>query len=215
MATTDDLYLQNILKYHFKNPDLLHEALLGAGASLSKGLDGDPREEQRLALIGDALFSLDIADRWNQAGANTSMRPWVYSDQEQRIAQRCEDETLPPRYMGRVIILSEFAYSKQKSILASGAKDRVASWQIVPSLHVGERSGRWATSRFEAKHLQLQHELVGRVRGNADLNKGADKLASQSRSGEEASHRSVTANEALEAGRHTGAELLASFPWQA
>ena len=72
MGTMGESHLQSIINYHFNNPDLLHEALLAAGASISKGIDGDQRGNKRLALIGDALISLDIVDRWHETGANTS-----------------------------------------------------------------------------------------------------------------------------------------------
>ena len=68
----DESYLQNIIKYHFSNPNLIHEALLAPGASLSESIEGDTRGNKRLALLGDALISLDIADRWHETGASTS-----------------------------------------------------------------------------------------------------------------------------------------------
>jgi hypothetical protein len=60
----DDLLLQKIIKYQFNNPELLHGAL-------SKSTEGSQSEMQQLALLGDALLSLDIAERGYNAGAST------------------------------------------------------------------------------------------------------------------------------------------------
>jgi hypothetical protein len=56
-ATMDDSLLQKIIRYQFKNTDLLQEAL--------------SRGNKPLALLGDALISLDIAERGYEAGADT------------------------------------------------------------------------------------------------------------------------------------------------
>src|SRR5689334_14650041 len=60
----DDSLLQKIIKYQFRNPDLLHEAL-------AKGTKGSQSEMKQLALLGDALLSLNIAEMGYNAGACT------------------------------------------------------------------------------------------------------------------------------------------------
>ena len=68
----DPTNVENIIKYHFTNSELLKEAMLAAGASTAdKRIEGDKQGNKRLALIGDALIRLDIVDRWHASGANT------------------------------------------------------------------------------------------------------------------------------------------------
>lgn len=60
--------------YAFKDPSLLEEALLAAGASTCrKNIEGDPRGNKRLALIGDALIQLEIVDQWHTTGVSPCM----------------------------------------------------------------------------------------------------------------------------------------------
>jgi ribonuclease-3 len=62
--------LENIIKYHFANPQLLQEALTAEGASQSsQGPAGNGNK--RLALVGDALLRVVILDRWYPCGAST------------------------------------------------------------------------------------------------------------------------------------------------
>lgn len=53
---------QEIIGYHFENPELLREAL-------------DPREQQRLALVGDRIAETLIIDRWYSVKSLTP-RQW-------------------------------------------------------------------------------------------------------------------------------------------
>jgi ribonuclease-3 len=62
MATHDEL--QATIHYRFTRPELLDEATLAAGASIScKDVEGDIKGNKPLALIGDALIRLDVAVR--------------------------------------------------------------------------------------------------------------------------------------------------------
>jgi ribonuclease-3 len=62
--------LQKIIDYRFKHDKLLNEAILAAGASVSDPhVDGDKQGNKSLALIGDALIRLAIADRGHAQGA--------------------------------------------------------------------------------------------------------------------------------------------------
>lgn len=63
---------ENIIDYHFANPEMLKEALQAAGASVSDKSVGDDREgNERLALVGDALLRLVILDDWYLGGTST------------------------------------------------------------------------------------------------------------------------------------------------
>jgi len=64
LATMDDSLLQKITKYQFNNPDLLR-------AAYTRGTKGSQLEIKRLALIGDAVLTLDIAERGYKAGASS------------------------------------------------------------------------------------------------------------------------------------------------
>ncbi|GAB1312303.1 RNase III domain-containing protein [Madurella fahalii] len=64
--------IQDLIRYHFRRPDLLYEATLAAGASMRKGIDGDVQGNKPLALIGDALIRLDVAVRSYDHGVKTA-----------------------------------------------------------------------------------------------------------------------------------------------
>lgn len=60
--------------YTFKDQSLPQEAILAAGASSQrKDVEGDPRGNKRLALIGDALLRLEIVDQWHATGVPPCM----------------------------------------------------------------------------------------------------------------------------------------------
>lgn len=64
--------LEDAIGYHFKNSRLKDEAILAAGASIANpSVDGDPRGNKRLALVGDAVLQLVILQRWYKSGADT------------------------------------------------------------------------------------------------------------------------------------------------
>jgi ribonuclease-3 len=59
--------------YTFKDQSLPEEAILAAGASSQRNdVEGDPRGNKRLALIGDALIRLEIVDQWHATGVPPS-----------------------------------------------------------------------------------------------------------------------------------------------
>ena len=90
--------------YAFKDPSLPEEALLAAGASTCrKDIEGDPRGNKRLALIGDALIQLEIVDQWHTTGASPCMinhvgtksqySPTARHNAESHLSERFEPES--------------------------------------------------------------------------------------------------------------------------
>ncbi|KAF1948111.1 ribonuclease III [Byssothecium circinans] len=64
--------VETILEYQFSNPNLLNEALLAAGASVSsKDIHGDPQGNKRLALLGDSVLQEAILEPWYSSGEST------------------------------------------------------------------------------------------------------------------------------------------------
>ena len=67
-------FFEATAEYAFKDRSLPKEALLAAGASTCrKNVEGDPRGNKRLALIGDALIRLELVDQWHTTGASPGM----------------------------------------------------------------------------------------------------------------------------------------------
>lgn len=57
--------VETILHYQFSNRDLLSEALLAAGASVSnKDVQGDAKGNKRLALLGDSVLQEAVLEPW-------------------------------------------------------------------------------------------------------------------------------------------------------
>lgn len=55
--------IEETIGYDFTNANLKEEALLAAGASVSDpAINGDPRGNKRLALVGDAVIQLVILE---------------------------------------------------------------------------------------------------------------------------------------------------------
>lgn len=70
--------IEETIGYHFTNNSLKDEALLAAGASIaSPSVDGDPRGNKRLALVGDAVLQLVVLQRWYKSGADTGRQDFV------------------------------------------------------------------------------------------------------------------------------------------
>lgn len=68
--------VEKIIGYEFTNTELREEALLAAGASISDpAIDGDPRGNKRLALVGDAVLQLLILEKWYGQGTDTGKQP--------------------------------------------------------------------------------------------------------------------------------------------
>ncbi|KAJ5031714.1 ribonuclease III domain-containing protein [Bipolaris maydis] len=64
--------VETILKYHFSNRELLEEALLAAGASVSsKNLQGDAKGNKRLALLGDSVLQEAVLEPWYNSKEST------------------------------------------------------------------------------------------------------------------------------------------------
>ncbi|PSN58933.1 ribonuclease III [Corynespora cassiicola Philippines] len=64
--------LQDKLGYHFINSNLLDEAFIAAGASVSRtDIEGPVQGNKRLALVGDAVLRLCVLDEWYPEGADT------------------------------------------------------------------------------------------------------------------------------------------------
>lgn len=59
----DVTVIQQITGYHFRDTDLVQEALTAAGAG--------PHSNKRLALVGDALIRLFSVDSWYPSGTST------------------------------------------------------------------------------------------------------------------------------------------------
>ncbi|KAH9881116.1 hypothetical protein J1614_001610 [Plenodomus biglobosus] len=63
---------QDRMDYHFHNSDLLDEAFLAAGATVSrKDIDGPKTGNKRLALVGDAALRLAVLDDWFDGETST------------------------------------------------------------------------------------------------------------------------------------------------
>jgi ribonuclease-3 len=61
-----------ILQYHFSNRELLDEALLAAGASVSrKDVQGDAQGNKRLALLGDSVLREAVLEPWYSSEEST------------------------------------------------------------------------------------------------------------------------------------------------
>ena len=61
-----------ILQYRFSNHNLLDEALLAAGASVSsKDIKGDPQGNKRLALLGDSVLQEAVLEPWYNSNEST------------------------------------------------------------------------------------------------------------------------------------------------
>ncbi|KAM3067050.1 hypothetical protein ACMFMG_011829 [Clarireedia jacksonii] len=56
-----------ILQYRFSNHNLLDEALLAAGASVSS----DPQGNKRLALLGDSVLQEAVLEPWYNSNEST------------------------------------------------------------------------------------------------------------------------------------------------
>lgn len=64
--------METILKYHFSNHELLEEALLAAGASVSsKDIQGDAKGNKRLALLGDSVLQEAVLEPWYNSKEST------------------------------------------------------------------------------------------------------------------------------------------------
>jgi ribonuclease-3 len=64
--------VEDILQYQFINCDLLSEALLAAGASVSnKGIQGNAKGNKRLALLGDSVLQEAVLEPWYSSGEST------------------------------------------------------------------------------------------------------------------------------------------------
>jgi ribonuclease-3 len=60
--------------YHFHDSDLLEEAFLAAGVSVSSAeIKGPMKGNKRLALVGDAVLRLAVLDDWIESGTSTGM----------------------------------------------------------------------------------------------------------------------------------------------
>lgn len=69
-----------VLGYEFINTELRDEALLAAGASVSDPtVDGDPRGNKRLAMVGDAVLQLVILDRWYGDNTDPGRQSLIFS----------------------------------------------------------------------------------------------------------------------------------------
>ncbi|KAL1623898.1 hypothetical protein SLS56_008093 [Neofusicoccum ribis] len=64
--------VEKVIGYEFTNTELREEALLAAGTSVSDpAVDGDPRGNKRLALVGDAVLQLIILEKWYGQATDT------------------------------------------------------------------------------------------------------------------------------------------------
>jgi ribonuclease-3 len=71
--------VEEIIRYHFNDQALLEEALQAAGAAVSDPhIKGDRQGNKRLALLGDALLSMMLLDRWYDSGKDTGKRHRTY-----------------------------------------------------------------------------------------------------------------------------------------
>jgi dsRNA-specific ribonuclease len=67
-----------ILQYHFSNRELLEEALLAAGASVSsKDVQGDAQGNKRLALLGDSVLREAVLEPWYSSEESTGECKYV------------------------------------------------------------------------------------------------------------------------------------------
>ncbi|KAH7031870.1 ribonuclease III domain-containing protein [Macrophomina phaseolina] len=65
--------IEETIGYEFTNTNLMEEAILAAGASVSDpAIRGDPKGNKRLALVGDAVIQLVILDKWYWGGSDTA-----------------------------------------------------------------------------------------------------------------------------------------------
>jgi ribonuclease-3 len=63
--------IDDIIGYHFNGETLRNEALLAAGASVSrKDVQGPVEGNKRLALVGDAVWRLVLLDGWYSKPSN-------------------------------------------------------------------------------------------------------------------------------------------------
>jgi ribonuclease-3 len=63
--------IDDIIGYHFNREALRNEALLAAGASVSrKDVQGPVEGNKRLALVGDAVWKLVLLDGWYSQPSN-------------------------------------------------------------------------------------------------------------------------------------------------
>jgi ribonuclease-3 len=68
---TNTAAIDDIIGYHFNRETLRNEALLAAGASVSrKDVQGPVQGNKRLALVGDAVWRLVLLDGWYPEGSN-------------------------------------------------------------------------------------------------------------------------------------------------
>ena len=89
MATHGEI--QDIIQHRFIRPEILDEATLAAGASIScKDVDGNVEGNKPLALIGDALIRLDVAARSYARGTGTRKDKWVGFGSSWTDQSRCE-----------------------------------------------------------------------------------------------------------------------------
>lgn len=64
--------VEAILQYRFSNRDLLDEALLAAGASISdRNIQGNAQGNRRLALLGDSILRDAVLEPWYHSGEST------------------------------------------------------------------------------------------------------------------------------------------------
>jgi ribonuclease-3 len=64
--------VETIIQYQFVNRDLLNEALLAEGASVSnKDVQGDAKGNKRLALLGDSVLREAVLEPWYGSGEST------------------------------------------------------------------------------------------------------------------------------------------------
>ncbi|KAF2278992.1 ribonuclease III [Westerdykella ornata] len=64
--------VESILHYRFSNHDLLDEALLAAGTTVSRrDIQGNPQGNKRLALLGDSIIKEVILEHWYLSGETT------------------------------------------------------------------------------------------------------------------------------------------------
>jgi hypothetical protein len=71
LAISNSQDVEELLGYHFSEPNLLKEALMAAGAPASdKHISNEKQDNRRLALVGDAVLRLVLLDNWYKSGAN-------------------------------------------------------------------------------------------------------------------------------------------------
>ncbi|KAK8125031.1 RNAse III [Apiospora kogelbergensis] len=118
-------FFEATAEYAFKDRSLPKEALLAAGASTCrKDVEGDPRGNKRLALIGDALIRLELVDHWHTTGASPDTTQKVIS---QKASNQNLEKIGRDAGLARYIILHPAQKHVARTTLASAVEALVGA----------------------------------------------------------------------------------------